>query len=211
MLRTWLVIMALLGSHSTLAADHDRLAAIQQRWAEIQYRMPEEKRADAFEQLAERTRAWTSSAPGEAPAWIWQGIVLSSWAGAEGGLSALGKAKEARGDFEKAIAINPFALKGSAYTSLAVLYDRVPGWPIGFGDSDKAEKLLEHALNINPGGVDTLYFWADHLYREGEYARARTALLKAQKAAPRAGRELADQGRQQEIATLLSQVEAHLN
>jgi hypothetical protein len=46
------------------------------------------------------------------------------------------------------------------------LYDRVPGWPIGFGDSDNAEQSLKQALPLNPTGIDSLYFWGDHLYRQ---------------------------------------------
>ena len=36
--------------------------------------------------------------------------------------------------------------RGSAYTSLGTLYFKVPGWPVGFGDEEKAEELLRKAL-----------------------------------------------------------------
>ena len=87
----------------------------------------------------------------------------------------------------------------------------MPDWPIGFGDAKKADELLRQALLINPNGIDSLYFWGDHLAREGKYAEAREALLKARQAAPRPGRELADQGRQREIAALLEEVEHKLD
>ena len=35
-------------------------------------------------------------------------------------------------------------------SSLGVLYYKVPGWPIGFGDKDKARDLLQKALAVNP-------------------------------------------------------------
>ncbi len=70
----------------------------------------------------------------------------------------------------------------------------MPGWPIGFGDSDKAEQLLRQALQLNPDGIDSLYFWGDHLYRQKHYAEAKAALQKALQAAPRPGRETADAG-----------------
>ena len=205
-----LLLAALLASPFALADNSQRLAHIQQRWAEIQYRLPSAEKPAAFEQLAGEARAFTEAAPQSAPALIWQGIVLSSWAGAQGGLGALGKVKEARTDLEQALKLDPTALQGSAYTSLAALYDRVPGWPIAFGDASEADRLLQQALALNPTGIDTLYFWGDHLYRQKRYAEARAALLKAQQAAPRPGRELADQGRRGEIAALLKDVDQKL-
>lgn len=148
------------------AADEQRLSGIQQRWAQIQYQMPADQRTAAFEQLAAQASAFTHERQSVAEAWIWSGIVSSSWAGAQGGLGALSKVKQAKADLEKALAIDPNALQGSAYTSLGALYDRVPGWPIGFGDADKAEALLKQALQLNPNGIDSLYFWGDHLYRQ---------------------------------------------
>ena len=188
------------------AADQQRLSSIQQTWAHIQYEVAEKQRAAAFEQLSSETQAFAAQRPAVAEAWIWKGIVTSSWAGAEGGLGALGKAKEAKADLEKSLTLDPKALQGSAYTSLAALYDRVPGWPIGFGDSDKAEQLIKQALQLNPDGIDSLYFWGDHLYRQKHYAEAKAALQKALQAAPRPGRETADAGRRKEIATLLVDV-----
>lgn len=205
-----LMLAALLASPFALADDAQRLAQIQQRWAEIQYRLPSTEKTAAFEQLAGEAHAFTQAAPRSAPALIWQGIVLSSWAGAQGGLGALSKVKEARTDLEQALKLDPTALQGSAYTSLAALYDRVPGWPIAFGDASEADRLLQQALALNPNGIDTLYFWGDHLYRQKRYAEARAALLKAQQAAPRPGRELADQGRRGEIAALLKDVDQKL-
>lgn len=187
-------------------ADQQRLGSIQQSWAHIQYDLAEKQRAAAFEQLSSEAQAFTRQRPEVAEAWIWKGIVTSSWAGAEGGLGALGKAKEAKADLEKALALDPKALQGSAYTSLAALYDRVPGWPIGFGDSDKAEHLLKQALQLNPDGIDSLYFWGDHLYRQKRYAEAKSALQKALQAPPRPGRESADAGRRQDIAALLADI-----
>ncbi|MCJ1882698.1 tetratricopeptide repeat protein [Pseudomonas nitroreducens] len=185
---------------------NQHLSAIQQRWAQIQYQMPEAQRAAAFEKLAGDAETFTREQPQAAEAWIWNGIVTSSWAGATGGLGALGKVKAARASLEKALALDPNALQGSAYTSLGALYDRVPGWPIGFGDSDKADELLRKALQLNPEGIDSNYFWGDHLYRQGHYVEARAALQKALQAQPRPGRELADQGRRGEIDALLKTI-----
>ncbi|MVW87636.1 tetratricopeptide repeat protein [Pseudomonas sp. PB101] len=192
------------------AADQQRLNGIQQSWAHIQYELPEGQRTAAFEKLAAQASSFKQERQTVAEAWIWSGIVTSSWAGAQGGLGALSKVKDAKADLEKALALDPKALQGSAYTSLGALYDRVPGWPIGFGDSDKAEQLLKMALQMNPNGIDSLYFWGDHLYRQKRYGEARAALQKALLAAPRPGRESADAGRRKEIETLLVDVNQKL-
>ncbi|MEC8374887.1 MAG: tetratricopeptide repeat protein, partial [Pseudomonadota bacterium] len=94
------------------------------------------------------------------------------------------------------------ALAGSAMTSLGVLYHKLPGWPISFGNDKKAEKLLKHALEINPNGIDPNYFYAEFLYDNGEYAQARIYANKAKQAPARAERPLADLGRRQEISRL---------
>ncbi|UVM58503.1 tetratricopeptide repeat protein [Pseudomonas sp. B21-012] len=192
-------------------ADQQRLNDIQQSWAHTQYELPEQQRVAAFAQLAAQTSSFTRDRPVLAEAWIWSGIVTSSWAGAQGGLGALGKVKDAKADLEKALTLDADALQGSAYTSLAALYDRVPGWPIGFGDADKAEQLLQKALQLNPAGIDSLYFWGDHLYRQKRYAEAKVALQKALQAPPRQGRESADVGRRKEIAALLEDVNKKLD
>ncbi|RZI68983.1 tetratricopeptide repeat protein [Pseudomonas sp.] len=192
------------------APDQQRLTGIQQAWARIQYQLPEDQRVAAFEQLAATSSAFTQQRPAVAEAWIWSGIVTSSWAGAQGGLGALSKVKTAKADLEKAMTLDPNALQGSAYASLAALYDRVPGWPIGFGDPDKAQALLEQALKLNPDGIDPLYFWGDHLYRQSHYAQAKDALEKALLAAPRPGREVADSGRRKDIQLLLVDVNKKL-
>ena len=75
----------------------------------------------------------------------------------EGGLGALGLVKQAKASLEQALAIDPQALAGSAYTSLGSLYYQVTGWPLGFGDDDKAEAMLKQSLAINPDGIDPNY------------------------------------------------------
>ncbi len=74
-------------------ADQQRLTGIQQNWAHIQYEVAEKQRAAAFEQLASEANAFATQRPNVAEAWIWKGIVTSSWAGAEGGLGAAGQSQ----------------------------------------------------------------------------------------------------------------------
>lgn len=186
----------------------DDVKHLQDRWAEINYQLEGKTQLSAFEQLVSQATALTADNPGAAEAWIWSGIIKSTYAGAKGGLGALALAKASKADLEQALQLDPRALQGSAYTSLGALYYSVPGWPVGFGDDDKAEELLKQALQQNPEGIDSNYFYGSFLITEKRYADARHYLQKAQQAAPRAGRALADSGRQQEIAEALAAIAA---
>ncbi len=198
----WIVLMmAWVVAMPLWAADLEtELAGIQHRWAGIQYQLPEDQQEKAFEGLVTEVEAFVAHYPDRAAPLIWQGIVLSTYAGARGGLGALGLVKDARRSLEAAIAIDDGALHGSAYTSLGSLYYQVPGWPLSFGDDKQAEKYLQKALAINPEGIDPNYFFGDFLLEQGEESRARIYLNKALRATPRPGREIADAGRRQEIS-----------
>jgi tetratricopeptide (TPR) repeat protein len=185
------------------------LLAVQQAWARVNYEMPVgDARNAAFETLEKRAEAFTHQHPTRAEALIWEGIVESSYAGAKGGLGALSLAKEARGNLEAALKLDPNALDGSAYTSLGTLYYKVPGFPLGFGNHDKAGQLLQQALKLNPNGIDPNYFYAEYLFEQGRYQESLQYLERASKAPPRPGRELADKGRRAEIAALQAKVKA---
>jgi tetratricopeptide (TPR) repeat protein len=189
------------------AAFDAELTAIQQAWDRANYETPAgAAREAAFSGLATRAATFTAANPTRAEPLIWEGIVLSSYAGARGGLGALKLAKQAREKLKAALAIAPGALNGSAYTSLGTLYYKVPGFPLGFGDDDEAQANLERALQLNPAGIDPNYFYGEFLYEKGDYANAQRHLQRALEAAPRPNREIADRGRRQEVATLLDKV-----
>lgn len=198
------------GSPAVLAAPaafDAELLAIQTDWATANYQTPEKDKEAAFKKLEQRAAAFAAQYPDRAEPLIWEGIVLSTAAGVQGGLGALGLAKESRARLEAALKINPDALDGSAYTSLGTLYHKVPGFPLGFGSDKKAREYLQKALALNPAGIDPNYFYGEFLYDEGDYAEARKYLEKAMQAPPRPNRQSADAGRQQEIQALLAKVQ----
>jgi tetratricopeptide (TPR) repeat protein len=205
---------ALFVVHGFASADNafdSELLAIQQAWASVNYDTPPASRDAEFSRLETRAEAFVKANPDRAEPLVWLGIVESSHAGAKGGLGALGLAKKARTNLESALERDPKALGGSAYTSLGTLYYKVPGFPLGFGNKDKAQELLRKALSVNPDGIDPNYFYADYLYEQGRYAESMQYLQQATKAAPRAGRELADQGRRGEIAALSAKVKEKMS
>ncbi|WP_105170079.1 hypothetical protein [Pseudoalteromonas sp. T1lg23B] len=187
-----------------------QLIVLQKSWASVNYELRDEAQEKAFAALIKDSQALVTNYPDKAESHIWHGIVQSSYAGAKGGLGALGLAKAAKAELEAAIAIDESALNGSALTSLGTLYSKVPGWPIGFGSDKKAEQLFHQALKINPSGLDINYFYSEFLYHEKDYKKALNHLQLAKKAPAREGREKADFYRQQEVDTLMAKVEKKL-
>ena len=206
MKRVLLVILCLAAQPLWAAALETELAGIQHRWAEIQYQVPEDQKEKAFEGLASEAEQFVAHYPDRAEPLIWQGIVLSTYAGAKGGLAALGLVKDAREALEAALAIDADALEGSAYTSLGSLYYQVPGWPLSFGDDDKAREFLQRALSINPSGIDPNFFFGDFLRQQGQSEQARLYVGKVLDAPARPGRELADTGRREQTRRLMEQL-----
>lgn len=201
-----LLCLCLSASASFAGNNTTLVKPIQDQWAEITYKLDAKQHADAYHALAEQAKALASNHPNQAEPLIWHGIVISSEAGAKGGLGALSLAKEAKSKFDQAMAMDDTALDGSAYTSLATLYAKVPGWPLGFGDKAKAEALFKKAIDINPQGIDGHYFYGEFLADQGKKSEAVAALNAALKAPARPGRELADQGRKQQIDALLKKI-----
>lgn len=185
----------------------EQIAYLQKEWARIKYQVPDEdSQIEAFRKLTDQAAKVTASYQDRPEPKIWEGIILSTYAGIDGGLGALGKVKKAKKLFEASMKQNPKALDGSAYTSLGSLYYQVPGWPISFGNDEKAEEHLKQALQINPTGVDSNFFYADFLMENDRYKEARTYLERALRAPKRTDRPLADAGRKQEIKAALAKI-----
>ena len=125
-----------------------------------------------------------------------------------GSLSAMGYAKNAKAILEQAYAKDPAALDAGAPTSLGVLYYRVPGWPLGFGDNDKARELLAQAVSLAPNGMDANYFYADFLISQHEYAAAYKVLRHASSLPPQQNRPLWDKNRRAVIRELMAKTQA---
>lgn len=182
------------------ATDSAKIADLAHRWAKANYQTPEAQQEDAFKALADEAATLVQQNPNDAALLGWQGIILSSYAGAKGGLGAMSIAKQARVALQQAMQIDEKALAGGIDTSLGVLYHKVPGWPLGFGNDDQAKAYLERGLALNPDGIDENYFYGDFLLDTGKKKEAKQYLEKAAAATPRPGREDADTGRHQDIA-----------
>jgi tetratricopeptide (TPR) repeat protein len=186
------------------------LITLQHQWADTNYAKDKDLKKSSFLALQEESIKLTSAFPKQAEAWIWHGIVQSSYAGFKGGLGAISLVDDAKEALEKALILDENALQGSAHTSLGILYLKVPGWPVSFGDDDESERHLKTALKMNPTGIDVNYFLAEFYMEQDEYKKAKEHLIAASSAPARPNRKDADKFRQVEIETLLTQVNKEL-
>ena len=176
---------------------------IQSEWARLYY-LDEflNENLRELQALSDQADLLARDHPQNAEALVWDAIVLSTLAEKKGGLGALGLVKKARLKLEQAEAIDPEVLGGSIYASLGSLYSKVPGWPIGFGNDDKAEKYFKKALAINPQGLDINYFFAEYLVDQGDDEQALVHIERALQAPVMQARPVADQGRRQQAIKL---------
>lgn len=213
--RSPLILMAglVLALHAPLLRAgpvEDAVSEVQHEWEVTRYQTPPKEREKRYEALVAKAHQFSEAHPGRSEPLVWEGIVVSSLAGEKGGLGALGLVKQAKSLYEQAIKINPEALDGSAYNSLGVLYYKVPGWPIGFGDKKKADELMLSALKLNPQGIDPNFFYGEFLLEQKRPADALVYLERALQAPARAGRQIADAGRRDEARVLIEKANALL-
>lgn len=200
--------MLLLSGLLTVNMGHagDTSMDIHRQWSVCQYKTLASRKDECFAALSQQAQEQAESHPDRADYLIWSAMVDSSWAGVKDGMEALNLAGQAKSSLEKAIALDPHALNGAAYTILGVLYYQVPGWPLGFGDDKKAEQYLKTALKMNPASIDANFFYGDFLLKAGRKGEARQYLTSALNASPRPGREIADLGRRVEAEKALAQL-----
>lgn len=195
-----------------VAADEVDEAVLQlaHEWAHIKYEMPEKKQKEAYAQLAEKAHQISQRYPNRAEPLIWEAIIKSTYAGAKGGFGALRLMKEARDLLLKAEKINPKAMHGAIYTSLGSFYYMVPGWPIGYGDDDKAYEYLKKGLEIGPNDMDAHFFMGDFLYRKHRYEEAAMHLRKVLSLPDVPDRPVYSKGRKAEARELLEKIDKKL-
>jgi tetratricopeptide (TPR) repeat protein len=207
-----LILLAVAGSWAaagqaaeTLSPDVRRL---QTKWEAIKFGVPEgDEQTKQMNALGEEADAVAAHYPAMPEALIWDGIITSERASMASAFSALGLAKRARDILDQAYNIDPAKLDAGAPTSLGVLYYRVPGFPVGFGDKAKARQLLEQAVKLAPNGLDAWYFYGDFLYTQNEYAKAVEVFQHALKIPQHPDRPLWDKNRRLVIEELLAKIQ----
>lgn len=187
------------------AGMSEDVRAINDSWAHITYEVRgSSTQTKALDKLAVQAAQVVARYPNQAEPLLWQGIVRSEQANRANIFHKLGLATEAKNILAKAYSLNPRAANGGTAMSLAVLYYKVPGSPIGFGDKAKAGRLLKEALAADPNGLDANYFMGDYMLDQGDKAAARSYLQKALRAPHDASRPAWDAGRRREVKALLA-------
>ena len=182
---------------------------LQSAWDAIKFSVPEgEEQTNKMNVLGDDADAVAAKFPDRPEVLIWDGIITSERASMASVFSALGLAKRARDILQNAYEMAPAKLDAGATTSLGVLYYRVPGFPIGFGDKAKAQQLLEQATKLAPTGLDAWYFYGDFLYEEKEYSKAVEVFHHALSIAPHPDRPVWDKNRRLVIEERLASIAA---
>jgi tetratricopeptide (TPR) repeat protein len=205
------LLMGSLCTPSSQAADSlsPEVRRLQTKWEAIKFGVPEgDDQTKQMNALGEDADAVAARLPGMPEALIWDGIITSERASMASTFYALGFAKRARDILEQAYSLDPARLDAGATTSLGVLYYRVPGFPIGFGDKARARQLLEQAVKLAPNGLDAWYFYGDFLYTQNELPKADEVLRHALKIPQHPDRPLWDKNRRLVIEELLAKIEA---
>src|SRR5688572_13744146 len=99
-MRTALVLFFVMLSNLLFAAPipapEGVIAQLYHGWDKIKYQTPEKDQEKGFEKLKKQADDFLQQYPEDATLLVWKGIITSTYAGAAGGLKALGAVKEAR-------------------------------------------------------------------------------------------------------------------
>jgi tetratricopeptide (TPR) repeat protein len=190
------------------AADAE-VHRLQSTWEAIKFGVPEgDEQTKQMNALGDDADAVAAKYPDRPEVLIWDGIITSERASLASMFSALGLATRARDILEQAYKMTPAKLDAGATTSLGVLYYRVPGFPVGFGDKKKARELLEQATKLAPTGLDAWYFYGDFLYEQKEYSKAAEVFRHALSLPPHPDRPEWDKNRRLVIEERLASIAA---
>lgn len=198
-------MLATIAPAAAWAGMPEDVKAINDSWAHITYEVKgSSTQTKALDKLAAQAAVVVKRYPNQSEPLLWQGIVRSEQANRANIFHKLSLATEARDILARAYALDHHAANGGAAMSLGVLYYKVPGSPIGFGDKPRALRLLREALSQDPNGLDANYFMGDYMLDQGENAAARSYLQKALRAPHDTSRPAWDAGRRRAVRALLA-------
>jgi tetratricopeptide (TPR) repeat protein len=174
------VVFLLLFTQSAVSGSmNERVSEIEGSWADTREIEATPERKNIFLQLVSDITDVVVEFPSQAEPLILKSAILLTMAEDASSFVALGLVNEAKDLLQKAIGINPEASKGSALVTLGVLYYKVPSWPIAFGDNDEAETYLLKALDVDPEGIGSNYYYGEFLLEQGKEEQAVSFLNKA--------------------------------
>jgi len=208
MKKTTTVALALLFSNILSANSLEfELNQIESEWATIYYTKDNSEQSASYPKLLTKLNNTSKQYPNSYELKIWQAIIIATNAAYESPFTALESIKKSKKILESSIAIDPDALQGAAFVTLGTLYYLTPGWPISFGNEDKAEQLLKTGLKLNPNSIDSNYFYADYLLSRDKQEEANKYFRIATNIPSRPSQQLADDSLKHEAALALFEAE----
>lgn len=180
---------------------------IESQWANIYYAENGAEQKKHYPALIESTKKLAKIYPESVDPVIWQAILIATNAAFESPFKALDSIETAKKLLEHTIKIKPEALDGAALVTLGTLYYMTPGWPISFGDKEKAGILLKNALKINPKGIESNYFYANYLLTQDNIGAAKIYFERAIKSTIRPSQVFADTELKKEALIALKNTE----
>jgi tetratricopeptide (TPR) repeat protein len=163
--------------------------------------------------LAERAEAITKLNPNAPDPTIWLGIMTAEQAALANNngspLKALSFARRALSILEKAEKIDPTTMNAGAPIALGELYNRVPGFPVSFGDKSQARYYFQEAVINAPNGFDANYFYGTFLFEQGENPEALTVLKHALSLPALPNLPIWDKSRREAIQQILAKIQSH--
>jgi len=204
MKKTTLVVFLLLSSSRLFASNIDsQINQLESEWATIYYSESSEQQHENYPLLIQKAKTLSEEHPHAAEPLIWQAILIATNAAHQSPFKALSSIETAKELLEQTINNQPKALEGAAQVVLATLYYMTPGWPISFGNQDRAELLFKEALKINPLSIDSNYFYAEYLLTKDNLEKAQVYFKRAISAPIRQNQIYADTQLQKEAHTAL--------
>jgi tetratricopeptide (TPR) repeat protein len=206
--KTTIVAFLLLTSSNLFADDlSPGINNLESQWASIYYGEKNSEQKKQYPALIESASKLAKTHPNAAEPMIWQAILIATNAAFESPFKALDSIQVAKKILERSIKIEPTALGGAAQVTLGTLYYMTPGWPISFGNQDKAESLFKSALKINPNTIDSNYFYADFLLSQGNTKEAQIYFQRAIASPTRTHQKYADTQLKKEALAALKNTE----
>ena len=204
---TIVAFLLLFSNHISANTLMPEINKIESEWANIYYNKSNSVQGSYFPELLNTTERLCLRHPKAVELKIWQAIIIATNAAFESPFTALESINKAKKILEQTIKDKPTALGGAALVTLGTLYYMTPGWPISFGDQQKAEQLLKRALKINPNSIDSNYFYADFLLNKGDLTKAEKYFKLALNAPSRKKQIFADEQLKKEAKTALLNTE----
>ncbi|MDF2177264.1 tetratricopeptide repeat protein [Aliiglaciecola sp. CAU 1673] len=111
--------------------------------------------------------------------WLLLGMIYREQAQLNSGLSSLKKAKAAQLAMLRAVRLDENVQQGFGLVQLGLLYLDTPGWPLSFGDKDKALMLLQQAREHFPQSMAANFALGRYYFEQRDFDKSLTYLETA--------------------------------